>query len=616
MVNMNSVSATSASALVDEQAIVNPSAASEGAGIAKGAASARAYDNLPLDSDTAADSTENQGNGLLGSSSRQNRLDQFHILRVLGSGAFGKVYLAHHRPTGSLFAIKSMKKEALIRSGGPAQARVERDILALLMDHVCEPDSALPRSPNRNIGCTSEQASSHPFIVRLHCAFQTASRVFLVMDYLRGGPLMDYMRREALFSEEVARFYAAEMLIALQHLHSMGIVHRDLKPENVLLDQDGHVALTDFGLSKAGMGRPETVSAASVMSQAAEAALNRCDDLFATEKFSEDLPFKLGCSGQRMQHADDSTLGSDATTCLTHSWCGTEHYMAPELLAREGHSFAADYWSYGCLIYEMLTGEPPFSVRAQGLCGKGGRRRRKPNLAPAGVPPQAASEVPTEKAPRENVFSREALYKRILKAKVKFPHYISTEAQSLVRQLLCRSPDERLRNALCLRHHRWFRSVSWRRVRERLERPPIAPEMNEISVEGTVTLSTPIPTASLNISPHTPPCIQTNALADTYLVAFTYVAPHALHAFGDYLSVRNGRPCAEPFCADHQLAHSSSASSVSEPSSARVYARNIDSDGEHAERDFVDAMAEMRVAVSEGIEIFSIDGAECWRSTN
>lgn len=551
----------------------------------------------------------------VGSSSHHSRLDQFQILQLLGSGAFGKVYLARHRPTGNFFAIKSMKKEALIRSGGHAQARVERDILALLMDRGYEKGAETVESQGSGAACAVERASAHPFIVRLHCAFQTSSRVFLVMDYLRGGPLMEHLRKEALFSEEVARFYAAEMLIALQHLHSMGIVHRDLKPENVLLDHEGHVALTDFGLSKAGMGRLETDAPASFTCPMVETRPNCQRESLASKGFDEYSNVNGAASVEQTRLSEKDSSEIDAAQCLTHSWCGTEHYMAPELLAREGHSFAADYWSYGCLIYEMLTGEPPFSVKAQGLCGK--RRRRRPRIVgaiPAVMHPEVTSGNPKEKGTPENVFSREALYKRIMRAKVKFPHYLSTEAQSLVRQLLCRSPDERLGNALRLRHHRWFRGISWRRVRERLERPPLIPATEEIPVESTTSCSTPVRDASLNISPHTSPGIQTSPRPETYLVAFTYVAPHALHAFGDYLDARNSSLRTGPCHFESQNVLSSSASSVSERSSLRAYTRNRDSDSEHTGRDVVDALEEMRIAVSEGVEIFSIDGAGCGRS--
>jgi len=557
-------------------------------------------------SDLPAAAVSNLLNRTAGPAVYHHRLELFQILSVLGTGAFGKVYLARYRPTGGLFAIKSMKKEALLRFGGTAQARVERDILALLMDHGYELNPGLGRSPRTNNNMRNEQRAVHPFIVRLHCAFQTSSRVFLVMDYLQGGPLMDYLRKEALFSEEVARFYAAEMYIALQHLHSIGIVHRDLKPENVLLDHEGHVALTDFGLSKAGMGRLDTETGAG-MAQSADASLRRAPGNGGTAGAAH-ADAVSAPNDSAMQTQLESIDASDLVDSgsLTHSWCGTEHYMAPELLAREGHSFAADYWSFGCLIYEMLTGEPPFSVRAQGLVGKRDRGRR------AKVAAQAAADNKTGgKAPPENVHSRVALYKRIMKAKIKFPSYVSTEAQSLVRQLICRSPEERLRHALCLQHHRWFRGISWKRIRERLERPPITPVVDSGSGTGSPSASTAHRDDSWSVSPHSPHWMPAEGAPDTHLVAYTYVAPHALHAFGEYLQAwrtRGGHDSSFPI--DHQVKLSSSTSSVSERDSSRLCGRNLETESDSTAREVADALEDIRIAVSEGIEIFSIDGAE------
>ena len=143
----------------------------------------------------------------------------------------------------------------------------------------------------------------HPFIMKLHYAFQTEDKLYLVLDYCPGGELFFHLSRFRRFPERVAKFYAAELLLALGHLHKRGIIYRDLKPENVLLDAEGHVKLGDFGLAKAGIRHP--------------------------------------CEG--------------AT-----SMCGTPEYMAPEVLAQLGHGFSVDYWGLGMLTYEMMTGLPPW----------------------------------------------------------------------------------------------------------------------------------------------------------------------------------------------------------------------------------------------------------------
>jgi len=139
--------------------------------------------------------------------------------------------------------------------------------------------------------------------MKLHYAFQSPDKLYLVLDYCPGGELFFHLSRFRRFPERVARFYAAELLLALGHLHKRGIIYRDLKPENVLLDADGHVKLGDFGLAKAGI-----------------------------------------------RHAYEGAT----------SMCGTPEYMAPEVLAQQGHGFCVDYWGLGMLTYEMMTGLPPW----------------------------------------------------------------------------------------------------------------------------------------------------------------------------------------------------------------------------------------------------------------
>jgi serine/threonine protein kinase len=148
----------------------------------------------------------------------------------------------------------------------------------------------------------------HPYIVTLRFSFQTPSKLYLVLDFVPGGHLFFSLYRHGVFDEAVARLYAAEIVLALDYLHSNGIVHRDLKPENVLLDADGHVRLTDFGLAKPDMGGP----------------------------------------GAR-----------------TNSFIGTMEYMAPEVVEGKGHGKEVDWWSAGILLYEMLAGVPPFRAKSR-----------------------------------------------------------------------------------------------------------------------------------------------------------------------------------------------------------------------------------------------------------
>jgi len=200
-------------------------------------------------------------------------------LRVLGRGSFGRVVLVQKRQgqgSGSLYAMKILRKSHLVRRRQIERTKTERKVLSVL---------------------------DHPFIMKMYYAFQTPEKLFLVLDYCPGGELFFHLSRYRRFQEPVARFYAAELLLAIGHLHKNGIIYRDLKPENVLLDAYGHVKLGDFGLAKDGIRHP--------------------------------------------------TQGAKST-------CGTPEYMAPEVLNQGGHGFCVDYWGLGMILYEMMTGLPPW----------------------------------------------------------------------------------------------------------------------------------------------------------------------------------------------------------------------------------------------------------------
>uniref|UniRef100_A0A7E4UV23 non-specific serine/threonine protein kinase n=1 Tax=Panagrellus redivivus TaxID=6233 RepID=A0A7E4UV23_PANRE len=205
----------------------------------------------------------------------------FQLLRVLGKGGYGKV-LQVRKITGNdkdrVFAMKILKKASLIRNQkDTAHTKAERNIL---------------------------EAVKSPFICDLLYAFQTGGKLYLILEYLSGGELFVHLEREGILMEDAATFYLAEIVVALEHLHSQGIIYRDLKPENILLDATGHVKLTDFGLCK------------------------------------------------------ESIEGDQKT----HTFCGTIEYMAPEILMRCGHGRAVDWWSLGALAFDMLTGGPPFTA--------------------------------------------------------------------------------------------------------------------------------------------------------------------------------------------------------------------------------------------------------------
>ncbi|KAK9682720.1 hypothetical protein RND81_10G091800 [Saponaria officinalis] len=219
----------------------------------------------------------------------------------------------------------------------------------------------------------------HPFIVKLRHAFQTKYRLYFVLDFVNGGHLFFQLCQHGLFREDLARVYAAEIVSAIAYLHSNGIMHRDLKPENILLDADGHVMLTDFGVAK---------------------------------QFDE--------------------------TTRSNSMCGTIEYMAPEIILGKGHNKAADWWSVGILLYEMLTGKAPFT---------GGNRQK--------------------------------IQQKILKDKIRLPTFLSSEVHSLLKGLLQRDTIKRLGSGANggdeVKTHKWFKSINWKKLEKREIDPSFRP---------------------------------------------------------------------------------------------------------------------------------------------
>lgn len=203
----------------------------------------------------------------------------FDLLKLLGTGAFGKVVLVQNRLSKELYAMKVISKKLLRKKNNVQYMKSERQILTKVQ---------------------------HPFLVSLKFAFQSETKLFLVMDFLGGGELFLHLRRRGLILEREVQFYLGEMILAMEFLHQQGIIHRDLKPENVLLRADGHICITDFGLAK-----------------------------------------EIG-DGQ-----------------ATRTLCGTSEYMAPEMLTRTGYGKAVDWWALGALCYEMLVGKPPFIANTQ-----------------------------------------------------------------------------------------------------------------------------------------------------------------------------------------------------------------------------------------------------------
>jgi len=203
----------------------------------------------------------------------------FEILKLIGKGTFGQVYQVRKRDTQRIYAMKVLQKKVIVQKKEVAHTVGERNILV------------------------RTATTDSPFIVGLKFSFQTPSELYLVTDYMSGGELFWHLQKEGRFDERRAKFYIAELILAIQHLHNNDIVYRDLKPENILLDANGHIALCDFGLSKANLTKNDT----------------------------------------------------------TNTFCGTTEYLAPEVLLDEsGYTKMVDFWSLGVLVFEMCCGWSPF----------------------------------------------------------------------------------------------------------------------------------------------------------------------------------------------------------------------------------------------------------------
>lgn len=293
----------------------------------------------------------------------QPRLDSFKMIKVIGKGSFGKVFLVREIKTGEMFALKVLRKDNIVKRNQVEHTRTERSVLGYV---------------------------KHPFIVGLNMAFQSKDKLYFVLDYCAGGELFFHLSKVGRFAEPRARFYASEIVLAISYVHELDIIYRDLKPENVLLDARGHVRLTDFGLSKEGI----------------------------------------------------SSSSSGAT-----SFCGTPEYLAPEILNRQGHGRAVDWWSLGALLYEMLTGLPPFYCR-----------------------------------------DREKLFEKIRKGHLDYPRSLSSRAVSLLRGLLTKDPRRRLgsgpNDAEDIKLHHFFTDTDWRA----LAKGEIAPPWNP-PIQGSLDTS-------------------------------------------------------------------------------------------------------------------------------
>ena len=361
-------------------------------------------------------------------------LNHFKLLKRIGYGDIGSVYLVELKGTDAHFAMKVMDKAALISRNKLLRSQTEREILGLL---------------------------DHPFLPTLYSYFETDKFYCLVMEYCSGGDLHSLRQKQPnkCFTEEAARFYASEVLLALEYLHMLGIVYRDLKPENLLVRDEGHIMLSDFDLSLRCSVSPTLVKSSSTHAgsgsgsndygsilnddQAAQGAAQTSSSFFprilpSKKNRKAKSDFGLLVNGSRLPE-----LMAEPTNVRSMSFVGTHEYLAPEIVKGEGHGSAVDWWTFGIFLYELLHGATPF---------KG-----------AGY-----------KATLFNVVGQP----------LRFPDspQISPVARDLIRGLLVKEPQKRIaykRGATEIKQHPFFEGVNWALVRS--AQPPHIPDVIDFS---------------------------------------------------------------------------------------------------------------------------------------
>ncbi|KAL4307742.1 hypothetical protein HN51_042140 [Arachis hypogaea] len=321
-------------------------------------------------------------------------VDDFELLTIIGRGAYGEVRLCREKKSGNIYAMKKLKKSEMLKKGQVEHVRAERNLLAEVASHC---------------------------IVKLYYSFQDAEYLYLIMEYLPGGDMMTLLIREETLSEDIAKFYIAQSVLAIESIHRHGYIHRDIKPDNLLLDKNGHMKLSDFGLCK-----PLDCTTLYTLHE---------NQVMDDRNLAEPMDIDGSIPGM-----DKHTSWRNPREQLEHwqmnrrklafSTVGTPDYIAPEVLLKKGYGMECDWWSLGAIMYEMLVGYPPFySENPMTTCRKIVHWRNFLR------------------------FSEDA--------------QLSPEAKDLICRLMC-DVDHRLgtRGAHEIKAHPWFNGVEWDKLYE------------------------------------------------------------------------------------------------------------------------------------------------------
>ncbi|CAH8659402.1 Protein yippee-like 5 [Schistosoma haematobium] len=383
------------------------------------------------------------------------KMDQsmFYRIKHLGVGAFGKVWLVRKKDNNQLYAMKLLNKRDVVERRQLAHVQAERDILA---------------------------EADNEWVVKLFFSFQDSRALYLVMEYIPGGDMMSLLIKKGIFEEPLARFYIAELTLALQSVHAMGFVHRDIKPDNILINREGHIKLTDFGLctgfrwthsskywdldfnipcsspSRNRINRAKTAEPPESTKLTEDQITKSCkecdeDDVTTIEKEEVGVLEQVHNSRQtngkqftalRAVHHDktlERRRNSFANRRCAQSLVGTPNYIAPEILRRQDYGQACDWWSVGVILYEMLVGQPPFLA-------------------------QTAADTQIRVVQWYNYL------------KLPGEPRLKKDASNLIRQLL-RDPSDRLSDPVKIKSHPFFESVSWDKLVQ--QTPPYVPTIRD-----------------------------------------------------------------------------------------------------------------------------------------